>query len=355
MSTKTREYLKEHWKLLLNALTLLALLILIVAIHKDLLSTFDNLTRIDAWALLTLIPIEFFNYDAQTRMYQGLFSLVGNKLGYRYLFETSLELNFVNSVFPSGGVSGISYFGVRMRSNEISGGKATAVQLLKLGLTYISFEILLIIGVLFIAVRGQVNDLTVLVAGIISTLLVIATFGFIMVIGSRKRINATFEFVTKLLNRIIQVVRPKFPETISIERFRPTVNELHDNYVLIQKNYKHLKRPLFWGTIANLTEILAVYAVFIAFGHWVNFGAVILAYAVANFAGLVSILPSGVGIYEALMTGVLAITGIHPSLSIPVVVMYRIVNTIIQLPPGYVFYHRTLSGNPTITPPEVKV
>ena len=84
-------------------------------------------------------------------------------------------------------------------------------------------------------------------------------------------------------------------------------------------------------------------SVYIAFGHWVNLGAVILAYAVANFAGFISVLPGGIGVYEALMTAVLAISGIPASLSIPVVIMYRVLNTLIQVPPGYYFYHRRLS------------
>jgi uncharacterized protein (TIRG00374 family) len=92
-----------------------------------------------------------------------------------------------------------------------------------------------------------------------------------------------------------------------------------------------------------LEEILMVFVVYIAFGEWVNFGAIILAYAVANFAGLVSVLPGGVGVYEALMTAVLATAGISPALSIPVTVMYRVLSTIIQVPPGYYLYHRMLT------------
>jgi glycosyltransferase 2 family protein len=96
--------------------------------------------------------------------------------------------------------------------------------------------------------------------------------------------------------------------------------------------------------MANFWEVMAVYIVYVAFGHFVNFGAVILAYAVANFAGLVSVLPGGVGIYEGLMTLVLVASGVPSRLSLPVTVMYRVVNTIVQLPPGYYFYHRTLHG-----------
>jgi len=76
-----------------------------------------------------------------------------------------------------------------------------------------------------------------------------------------------------------------------------------------------------------------------------NIGAVILAYAVANFAGLVSVLPGGIGIYEALMTAVLVASGVPAAVSLPVTVMYRVVNTAVQIPIGYYFYHRTLQGD----------
>jgi uncharacterized protein (TIRG00374 family) len=88
--------------------------------------------------------------------------------------------------------------------------------------------------------------------------------------------------------------------------------------------------------------VAAVYVVYIAFGKLVNIGAVILAYGVANFAGLVSVLPGGVGVYEALMTAVLASTGIPAGVSLPATVMYRVLNTLIQIPPGYIFYQKTL-------------
>lgn len=95
-------------------------------------------------------------------------------------------------------------------------------------------------------------------------------------------------------------------------------------------------------TAANLTEIASLYVVYLAFGEPVNFGAVILAYAVANFAGLISVLPAGIGIYEGLMTAVLAATGIPPSLSIPVTIMFRMLTIFVLLPPGYYFYQKAV-------------
>lgn len=336
-------FLKRRWKLLLNLATFTALLVLIYAIRHQLVETLKNLARVNAWTLLLLIPIEVLNYHAQAKMYQGLFGIVGNKLSYKFLVKASLELNFINHVFPSGGVSGISYFGARMRSDRITGGKATLVQIMKLLLLVISFELLLIVGLLFMAIGGRVNDLVILVAGSLSTLMVVGTVGFVFLLGSQKRISVFFSSLTKLINRTIQIIRPKHPETIDMQRAERLFDELHNNYKLIESRWRELKQPFWYAFLANLTEVLAVYAVFLAFGHAVNLGSVILAYAVANFAGLISVLPGGVGIYEALMAAVLAAAGVPAGLSLPVIVMYRVINTVIQLPPGYIYYHRSLN------------
>jgi uncharacterized protein (TIRG00374 family) len=127
-----------------------------------------------------------------------------------------------------------------------------------------------------------------------------------------------------------------------VQGVREMFSELHENYIILKSDYRQLVRPAFYGLVANLTEVAAVYVVYIAFGHWVNPGAIILAYAVANFAGLISVLPGGIGIYEALMTAVLAAAGVPAYVSIPVTVMYRVINITIQIIPGYYFYHKTL-------------
>ncbi len=340
-------FFKRRWKLIVNIVTVVALIVLVFAVRHQLEDTVKNFSKVNIWVLLLMVPVEWLNYHAQAKQYDGLFRMVGNRLSYRFLFETSLELNFVNNVFPSGGVSGISYFGMRMRSDaeKITGGRATLVQLIKLALLFLSFEILLIIGLIFIAAGGHANNFVILVAGSLSTLLLVGTFAFVMIIGHERRIQATFSFLTQFLNRLIQVVRPEHPETINMAKARSTVDELHQNYKLIERRYVELKAPFWWAFVANLAEVAAVYVVYVAFGHWVNPGSVILAYSVANFAGLVSVMPGGVGIYEALMTGVLVATGVPAAVSLPVTVMYRILNMLIQLPPGYYFYHRTLHGN----------
>jgi uncharacterized protein (TIRG00374 family) len=215
---------------------------------------------------------------------------------------------------------------------------------MKLALTILSFEVLLLFGMVVLSAAGRANNLTIMVGTAITILLIIGTVVFVYVAESRARINSLFTGATKLLNKLLKLIRPgRHEETININKARDVFDDFHENYQQLRQSLPQLKQPFWWAMLCNVTEIVSVYIVFVAFGHYVNIGAVILAYGVANFAGLVSVLPGGVGIYEFLMLAVLAAAGVPAGVAIPAVIMYRVLNTLIQVPPGYVLYQQNLS------------
>ena len=336
------EQKRSKWRLYITIATFVALGILIYSLRRQIADVIKELGRINAAALLFIIPLKIINFDAYARLYRNLFATLGNKVGHWAMYRLSLEFNFVNYILPSGGVSGISYFTIRARSEGVSAAKATLAQITKLFLLFVSYQPLLVLGVFLLALRDHANNLILITATSLITLLIVGTLLGIYVIESRVRINSFLTFVTRALNRLIKLVRPRHAETINIASAQGTFDELHENYQVFKSNLGALKKPFFYTMVANITEIAALYVVYIAFGDYVNIGAVILAYAVANFAGLISVLPAGIGIYEGLMTAVLVATGIPAGLSISVTIMFRIVTMFIQLPPGYYFYQKAL-------------
>ncbi len=339
--------LRAHWKVILNIVTFLGFALLIYVVRHQIAESFRTIGDIK-WPLLLLLPVwQIINYDAYARQNQDLFAILGQKISYKFLYKVNLELNFVNHVFPSGGVSGFSYYSLRMKDKGVTGTQASLVQLMRFVLVYVAFIFLLLLAMFMLSFSGSVNRFVLLAGGSITTLIVIGTIGMAFIIGSKQRISAFFGFLTKALNRLIHIIRPKYPETISVARVKEIFEDLHDNYALIKNDYSALKWPLIWSLVANITEMLTIYTVYLAFGHVVNPGAIILAYAIASTAGFLSVLPSGVGVYEALMTAVLAVGGIPPAISIPVTVMYRVVSMIIQLLPGYFLYYRRLRRKTT--------
>ncbi len=333
---------RSKWRLYITIATFVALGVLIYSLRRQIADVISELGRINAAALLFIIPLKIINFDAYARLYKNLFATLGNRVGHWAMYRLSLEFNFVNYILPSGGVSGISYFTIRARSQGVNAAKATLAQITKLFLLFVSYQPLLVLGVFILALRDHANNLVLVTATSLITLLIVGTLLGVYIIESRTRINSFLTFVTQVLNSLIKLVRPRHAETINIARAQKTFDELHENYQLFKSDWRALVRPFFYTMVANITEIAALYVVYIAFGDYVNIGAVILAYAVANFAGLISVLPAGIGIYEGLMTAVLVATGIPASLSISVTIMFRIVTMFIQLPPGYFFYQKAL-------------
>lgn len=333
-----KSFFVRRWKLLLNIVTIIALVAFVYFIRDEIGETFANIQRIHWWFLVIVVLLQVWNYDAQTRMYKGLFAIVGNKFTYRKMLTAALELNFVNNVFPSGGVSGISYFGARMRDQHVTAGKATLVQLMKLLLLFVSFEILLVVGLVLLAAGDKANNLVLLVCVALTTALVIGTALFLYILGTRKRIQAFHSLIRSIFNSVNRKIRGANAPYRELSRVGFLLDELYVNFKVIKADYKQLKWPLLQAMFANLSEMLCIYVIYLAFGSSVNFGAIIVAYAVANFAGFVSVLPGGVGVYELLMTSVLVAAGVPAALSLPVTVTYRVLTAAIQLPPGYICY-----------------
>lgn len=338
---------QSRLKIFLTVGALAALAILVYGLRHQIIEAVRDLGKVNTLALLLIIPLKIINYDAYARLYRNLFNIVGNKVNYWSMYRLSLELNFVNYILPSAGISGISYFAIRSRAFGISTAKATLTQIGKLLLLFVSFQPLLVLGVIFLALREHVNNLVLVTASSLITLLVVGTLIGIYIIESRRRMNSFLTSITKVLNKSIKFIRPSREDVINIELAQAAFSEFHDNYQLYKRKWRKLKWPFFHTMTANITEIAALYAVYVAFGSYVNIGAVILAYAVANFAGLISVLPAGIGIYEGLMTGVLVATGIPAGISISVTIMFRLVTMLIQLPIGYFFYQKAVKDGLT--------
>ena len=334
------EKIKSKWRKIVTGLTLLALAVLVYATRDEISDSISNLSRVSLTFVFLAAALKIATFHTYTKMYQEIFKIMDKKIKYRPMLKVFLELNFVNNVFPSGGVTGFSYFGIRMKKLHLRASTSTLVQILRFAIIFVTFMIMIFGGLFILALFSGVNNLTILFTNTLSVLLTVGIFLSIYIIGSRSRIDSFFTFLTKILNKIIQIIRPNHPETINIKKARVGFINLHENYLELRRKYKQLVRPGIYALISNLFEVATLYCVFLAFDQTLNPGAVIIAYAVANFAGLVSVLPGGVGIYEALMTAVLATAGVSPAVSIPVIIMYRILTMAIQLPIGYYFYHK---------------
>lgn len=332
----------KSFKFWINAVTILALLLLVIFAREQVATAFKTFARLNLLWMALIIPIQLFNYFAVAKFYQSYLKTLSERIGIRELYKVAFEMNFVNNVFPSGGVSGFGYLGVRLKKLGVGGSKTTLVQTSRHVLTFLSFIVYLLLALLLLSLFGNASRVIILIASSLSSLIVFGSLTLIYIISDETRVKQFTSALPRLINKIIGSLRHKSSNPINIEKVERLFGDLHNDFVHVRGNWKDLRYPFLWTMLMNLTEILTIFIVYLAFSELVNPGAIIISYAVANVAGLVAVLPGGVGIYEGLMTGVMASAGIPQALALSATVVYRVFNMGVFLPVGYIFYQRAL-------------
>lgn len=333
--------LSRKVRIIINIVTIIALIVLLYFSWEQIQEGLREIGGAKWSVIFLMIPVQLLNYYAVARLYRDYLQNMGEKIKMSTMYKIALELNFVNHVFPSGGVAGFSYLGLRLRNQGVAVSRTTLAQTMRFAVTFISFLIVLFLGMFLLSFSNQVGGVTLFIGISITITTIIGTLAGVFIVSSEARIKAFTAFLPKVVNKVLKPVSKK-RDVINIHRVERLFSDLHKDYVLVAKNKGILKRLLGWGLLINITEIATIYLAYIALGELVNPGAVILAYAVASFAGLIAILPGGIGVYEALMTAVLTGAGVPKALALSATLVYRIFTMIVFLPIGFILYQIAL-------------
>jgi uncharacterized protein (TIRG00374 family) len=332
----------KSFKFWINVLTFVALAVLVYFAREQVVQAFRTFADLNLLWITLVIPLQLLNHFSVAKFYQSYLQTLGEHIRLRELYKVSLEMNFVNNVFPSGGVSGFGYLGIRMRKLGVKGSKATLLQTSRHMLTFLSFIMFLLVALFLLSIFGSASRFIVLLASSLSSIIIFGTLVLIYIIGDEMRIKQFVAALPKLINAVFRYILRKKGQTINIDRIEELFGDLHRDYIHVRSNWRSLRRPFMWTSFMNLTEILTIIVVYASFGAFVNPGAIIISYAVANMAGLVAILPGGVGVYEGLMTATMASAGVDKGLALSATLIYRVFNMTIFLPIGWLFYQRAL-------------
>lgn len=331
-----------NWRRFFTYAGLLAL-VLAAVLNFGHISQFAALLHKARWYILSLVlVVQAFSYFSNAKYYQSFLKIFGYKIGLRRLFEMALAINFVNQVFPSGGISGTSFI-----SNELGGvvpvGKSTLAQLARYVFTFLSFVVVLVIGFLWLFLANNDTRVSVKFALLLILGIIIGSFLLILAISDRSRIETAGKWVVKIINRLSRLVSRRRRKVISPAQLKHFFDEFYHGYnILLAEKGKWLK-PLAWTLAGSFAEVMTVYVVFWAFaGHLVNPGIVIAGYTLANLFSLLAVVTGGVGLYEATMVASFVTLGVSLALAVSVVVVYRVLNFVLFLPFGFYFYHRRL-------------
>jgi len=317
---------------------------LILARH-ELVEAWHLMGRVNLLILILLIPIQFASYYAGAEIFFTYLRSRGQLKRTNMLQATamSLELNFVNHIFPSGGVSGVSYMIWRLGKLGVAAGQATMAQIMKYVVQMGTFMVLMALALIWTTLENRMANWVIAATAIgITSLIFLVLFGGYL-IGSRSRMKNFARWLTKTLNSLVKKVTfGRKSEILELERTKRFFLDFHSDFVVLKNDKKLLVKPIIWSFLFNLFEILLFMVSFWALGTWANPAALLIAYGAATLTGIFMLTPGGAGAYEALMIGILTASGIAGGTAFAGVILARTILIIGTLVSGFVVYQHAL-------------
>lgn len=306
------------------------------------------LFSVNIWILLLLIPLQIFSYFANGMTIFSYLRARGqlHKLKRNSVASISLELNFVNHIIPSGGVSGITYMVWRLRQLGISSGQATMAQLVRMASIAVAFIALLAIALIWVTIENVADSWIVMLSAVSVTAIIFIIIFSAYLIGSKHRMISFAKWISRVGNKLVRgvtfgrVSRKVIPE----ERLQKVFLDIYDDFVVLKAQKKLLIKPLLWGFVFLLADVGLFAVAFWALGTPFNFAMLVIGYGAASVIGAVVFTPGGAGGFEATMIAVLVSGGMMMYEALAGVVLARVILIVGTLATGYVVYHRAMQN-----------
>lgn len=321
------------------------LVALIIYLSRDeLVRAWELLFKVDTWKLLLLLPLQALSYYAAGAMvFSYLKAKYGMQVPARETAKMALELNFVNHILPSGGVSGVSYMTWRLNHLGVSAGRGTLAQVVRLTMGFVAFLVLMIVAVIVITLDGQINRVTILVSSGLASTIIFGSLGLLYIVKSRRRLEGAADFIAKYVNALWRKVSRRHSPLLRSAVVEAFFADMHDDYTQLAKNPGVLKAPFWWGIVFTIADVAMFWVTFWALGTLINPAPLLIAYGLAVMAGTFFFTPGGVGGFEALMVAFLATTGLPNSTTIAAILLTRTLLVLGTIISGYYFYQRALN------------
>ena len=303
--------------------------------------TWQLLTSVQPLALIALPLTQLASYFFLSQYYRTMIANFGRTMGNWRAFGTTIALNFVNQILPSGGASGITYVIYAYR-DMVDGGKVTLVQLGRYVLAFLTYVPLLVAAMFWLAASGDFSGQIKNVLIILMLISLPGTALLVLALSKQKLVDTVLGWVLRALNQLIAVFTRGRRAPIIVSRSSGFMKEFHDGVVFLKSQGHRIIVPYLFMQLSTIAEVLIVNLAFTAIGVDVNPGILLLAFTAANVVGVVSVIPGDVGVHELTMITVLGYVGIDQSTAIAGTLLYRIYNKLISLSIGFIFYLRFL-------------
>jgi uncharacterized protein (TIRG00374 family) len=310
--------------------------------------TLGLLSAADYWLLGVAVVLEALAALSYANLTRYILKVLDIRLHLFEVLSITLSSLAVSHVLSAGGVGGwvVTYNALRKRGvpHGLIFVAIAAQQFFNYAVLWLVFAVALVYLVL---ARGE--SIVGYLMGIVLIILILWLTAYgVYLYNRRSRMRLRVGQVARLVNRLMR---------------REVVQERHidgwlDNlFIGMRRMTSHRGGYRTTTGLACgywLFDMLCLYSAFLAFGYPVGLSHLAVAYVVAYAIGTLAPTPGGLGAIEGILIALFVSFGVPSAEAVAVVLVYRLINFWLPIPPGFVAYLVVRPGRQPVADGEVE-
>lgn len=237
------------------------------------------------------------------------------------LFLITNAATFVNTMTPSGGVSGLAIFLNEARKNDQPTGKVTVACIIYLILDYIGLLFVAFLSLLVLFRRDHIQWTEIVAFVLLFLLVTVLSAALFLATKSPDKFSKVTNYIVSKSNNLSNKIIHK--QVFSPSKAEEFITEIVDGVSVMRTNPAMLKSPLVLTFSGKIILILVLLMVFYAFNVPISAGTIIAGFGLCSLFVIISPTPSGIGIVEGVLTLALKSLGLTLEAATIVTLGYR--------------------------------
>jgi hypothetical protein len=302
-----------------------------------------------SYALLALAALlEVLATLAYANLFRYILAVLDIRMRLSWVFWVTLAGQAVSHVFSAGGVGGwvVTYNALLKR--KVPHGLIFVAIAAQQFFNYVVLWFFFALALIYLIVaRGQ-SVATYLVAMVLIGLLLWLTIYGVYLYNHRTRMRRRVAQLAHLANRVTR------REIVREEHVDGWLDNLFAGMRRMTTHHGSFRTTLLFACGFWFFDMLCLWSTFLAFGHRIGLGYLLVGYVVAYSIGTLAPTPGGLGAVEGLLIALYVGFGVPSAAAVSVVLVYRIINFWLPIPPGFVAYLVVQPGRQAIPEGEVE-
>jgi uncharacterized protein (TIRG00374 family) len=287
------------------------------------------LRRANWWLMGVGVGAEAVSLFAYVLLYRRVLSAMGYSVRLLPVAEVTMASFLVSHLVPGGSATGSA---VNVRTMHEQGVPVSSTSVAVVLTTLLSDVTLLgvfVSGLAYSLVKRRLPVAYVIVASAAIPILAAAVVLAVAAISRPRLAEGLGRAVGRMGHRVRSTIDPD-----GVGRAARQLS-LQARKVLARRT---LVQAFGLAALNWLADIFVLYLFFLAVGHHQHFGALMVAYSLANMIAAIPITPGGLGVIEATLVALSIPFGAPRAIAVVAVIGYRLVNFWLPLPFGLAAY-----------------